>query len=173
MPRVQASPEVTDPAPIELADTPTTVCPTLFVGVGRSAGRILLQLRRRLADRFGRLDDVPALQMLLLDTDTKDLLEATHHRHGFKPQEIVPMPLRHPQEYRNESGTLLRWISRRWLYNIPKSLKTEGLRPLGRLAFVDHAQEISQRMRAAIATAAAAESLASSLENTRLQFLRA
>ncbi len=158
-------------APIELEDTPTTVCPTLFLGVGRSAGRILLQLRRRLADRFGRLDDVPALQMLLLDTDTKDLLEATHHRHGFKPHEIVPIPLRHPQDYRNESGTLLRWISRRWLYNIPKSLKTEGLRPLGRLAFVDHAQEISQRIRTAIATATAPESLASARENTRLQFL--
>jgi hypothetical protein len=171
VPRVHACPEVTTLAPIELPDTPTAVCPTLFLGVGRSAGRILLQLRRRLADRFGRLDDVPALQMLLLDTDTKDLLEATHHRHGFKPQEIIPMPLRHPQEYRNESTTLLRWISRRWLYNIPKSLKTEGLRPLGRLAFVDYAQEISHRMRTAIATATAAESLASAREHTRLQFV--
>ena len=170
VPRVHANPQVTMLAPIELADTPTTICPTLFLGAGRSAGRILLQLRRRLADRFGRLDDVPVLQMLLLDTDTKDLLEATHHRHGFKAQEIVPMPLRHPQEYRNDSGTLLRWISRRWLYNIPKSLKTEGLRPLGRLAFVDHAQEINQRIRAAIAAATAPESLASACENTRLQF---
>ncbi len=170
VPRVHANPEVTVLPPIELEDTPATVSPTLFVGVGRSAARILLQLRRRLADRFGRLDDIPSLQMLLLDTDTKDLVAATNSRHGFKSQDLVPMPLRHPQQYRDESGTLLRWISRRWLYNIPKSLKTEGLRPLGRLAFVDHAEEISQRMRTAIETMTNLESRTSSRESTQLRF---
>lgn len=171
VPRVHSSPEVTLLPPIELPESPVTICPTLFLGVGRSGGRILLQLRRRLADRFGQLEDIPTLQMLLLDTDTRDLLDATNHRHGFKPQEVVPIPLRHPQDYRNESGTLLRWISRRWLYNIPKSLKTEGLRPLGRLAYVDHVEDIDQRMRAAITTATSSEALGAARETTRLQFL--
>ncbi len=170
VPRVHAAPQVTTLPPIELDDSPTVVHPTVFIGVGRSAGRILLQLRRRFADRFGRLDDIPAFQMLMLDTDTKDLVTLTHHRNGFKSHELVAIPLRHPQDYRNDSGKLLRWISRRWLYNIPKSLKTEGLRPLGRLAFVDHAQEIAQRIRAAITTATSPESLSLSRESTRLQF---
>ena len=76
VPRVHAAPQVTTLPPIELDDSPTVVHPTVFIGVGRSAGRILLQLRRRFADRFGRLDDIPAFQMLMLDTDTKDLADA-------------------------------------------------------------------------------------------------
>lgn len=170
VPRVHAEPEVTVLPPIEVAEQALTLSPTLFLGVGRSAARVLLQLRRRLADRFGQLKDIPALQMLLIDSDTKDVLAATNHRHGFTPQELVPIPLRHPQEYRSESGTLLRWIGRRWLYNIPKSLKTEGLRPLGRLAFVDHAEDVCQRIRAAIMAATSSESLESSRESSGLQF---
>ena len=123
-----------------------------------------------MTDRFGRLDDIPAFQMLMLDTDTKDLLALTQHRSGFKTHELVALPLRHAQDYRNESAKLLRWISRRWLYNIPKSLKTEGLRPLGRLAFVDHAQDIAQRIRTAITAATSPEAVAQAHENTGLPF---
>ncbi|MHB8969571.1 MAG: tubulin-like doman-containing protein [Pirellulaceae bacterium] len=170
VPRVHTAPQVTTLPPIELDDTLTLMRPTVFLGVGRSAGRILLHLRRRFADRFGRLDDIPAFQMLMLDTDTKDLLALTQHRSGFKTHELVALPLRHAQDYRNESAKLLRWISRRWLYNIPKSLKTEGLRPLGRLAFVDHAQNITQRIRAAITAASAPEVVAQAHENTGLSF---
>lgn len=36
----------------------------------------------------------------------------------------------------------MEWISRRWLFNIPRSLNTEGIRALGRLAFIDHYREI-------------------------------
>ena len=37
---------------------------------------------------------------------------------------------------------MLRWLDRRWFYGIPRSLQTEGLRPLGRLALVDNAAEV-------------------------------
>ena len=58
-----------------------------------------------------------------------------------------------PQEYRDRAEKIQRWLSRRWLYNIPRSLETEGLRPLGRLALVDHAQRTLQRIRVALNTA--------------------
>jgi serine/threonine protein kinase len=170
VPRVQDAPAVTALPPLEVPDTVRVAHPTVFVGVGRSAGRILLQLRRRLADRFGMLDNLPAFQMLLLDTDSKDLMQLTQNRHGFRPDELLAMPLRHPQDYRNDSGSLLRWISRRWLYNIPKSLKTEGLRPLGRLAFIDHAEDISQRLRQALVAATEPSALTLSRETTELPF---
>ena len=51
----------------------------------------------------------------------------------------------------------MRWLSRRWLYNIPRSLRTEGMRPLGRLALADHARQAVQRIRMALATATDAE----------------
>src|SRR5439155_8430522 len=59
-------------------------------------------------------------------------------------------PLRRSQDYRETSGHLLEWLNRRWLYNIPRSLLTEGLRPLGRLALVDHARQASDRLKQAL-----------------------
>ncbi len=170
IPRVHLSPVVRDLPPIDVPSDLVTVEPTLFLGVGRTAGRIMLPLRRRFEDRFGQLSGVPALQMLLLDTDGKDLLEVSHKRGGFKPHELLGLPLRRPQDYRNASRALLQWLSRRWLYNIPRSLKTEGLRPLGRLALVDHAEEVIKRVQAAIALSTAEDSLTQSQETTGLQF---
>lgn len=170
VPRVHAAPAVANLTPIEISEPTSLLTPTVYLGIGRSAGRVLMQLRKRLSDRFGRLQDMPTIQMVMVDTDTKDLLALTQQRNGFQTHELVAIPLRHPQDYRNDSGRLLRWLSRRWLYNIPKSLKTEGLRPLGRLAFVDHAQTIADRLRAAIASAANKESVNHARESTGLPF---
>ena len=77
---------------------------------------------------FRATEDVPALQMLLFDTDTKDLLEVTHHRYGLH-QPTCSCPRRCGSRRTTGSAipvTLLRWLSRRWLYNIPKSLKPRG-----------------------------------------------
>ena len=170
VPRIDPAPTVRVLPPIELEDRPVSVSPVLFLGVGRSAGRIMLQLRRRFDDRFGGLDEIPAFQMLLLDTDGKDLLEVTRHRHGLKGHEVMSLPLRRPQDYRGESRDLLKWLSRRWLYNIPKSLKTEGLRPLGRLALVDHAQDVIGRIQKALSAAIDPEGMDLSGRRTDLKF---
>ncbi len=169
IPRIHTAPEVRDLEPIQVEQQPVSIEPTLYLGVGRSAGRIMLRLRHRLADRFESFDAVPSLQMLLLDTDGKDLLTASHRQDGFKPHELLGLPLRRPQEYRADSRELLQWLGRRWLYNIPRSLKTEGLRPLGRLAFVDHSAEIIDRIRTAIETATSEESLLQSKEASGLE----
>ena len=78
---------------------------------------------------------IPALQTLLIDTDPKALAEVTGiNGPGLALDESLNIPLRRPQHYRERWDQLLSWLSRRWLYNIPKSLRTEGLAPLGRLA---------------------------------------
>ena len=64
----------------------------------------------------------------------------------------------------------MRWLSRRWLYNIPRSLKTEGLRPLGRLAFADHARQAVQRIRLSLAQAQNPEAVETSRQQTQLDF---
>jgi hypothetical protein len=56
----------------------------------------------------------------------------------------------------------LHWLSRRWLYNIPRSLRTEGLRPLGRLALADHARPAGQRLRRAMVQSLDATAIAKS-----------
>ena len=121
--------------------------PTLLVGIGGLAGSTLRALRRRLHERCDRLDAVPAIGMLLLDTDRAALCRATQgdEAETFETRETLLLPLRRTQDYRRDSAKFLKWLSRRWLYNIPRSQETEGLRPLGRLAFVDHVEEVRQR----------------------------
>lgn len=170
VPHIHASPVVHDLPPIEIPPQPPPIEPTLFLGVGRSASRIMLKLRTRLADRFQSLDTVPALQMLLLDTDNRHLMEASCWHGGFRPDELLATPLRRPKDYRASSREYLQWLSRRWLYNIPRSLKTEGLRPLGRLALIDHAARVMDRIRTAIDAATSAEALTRSRENSGLDF---
>lgn len=145
-----------DPVFTELAPlgpiSDQSLCPTLVIGLGRTGGVALQKLRLRLRDRFGEAEALPAISLLLVDTDINDCLSAQRGEDGapLSADEAISAGLRKSQDYRNESQTLLRWLSRRWLYNIPRSQKTEGLRPLGRLAFVDHAGEIARRLRNAL-----------------------
>jgi len=53
---------------------------------------------------------------------------------------------------------------------VPRSLTTEGFRPLGRLALVDHSEKLIDRLRSAIATATAPESVATSAQNAGIPF---
>jgi hypothetical protein len=56
------------------------------------------------------------------------------------------------------------------LYNVPRSLRTEGLRPLGRLAFWDHARQFAQRVRLAATAAQDAEGMREAASKTGLAF---
>jgi serine/threonine protein kinase len=125
--------------------------PTLFIGVGGIAGWTLKGLRQRLHHGVENQAALP-FRLLLLDTDRAGLQQVERGEKGEALQgtETLFLPLMRPEHYRPRSQTLLRWLDRRWLYNIPRSLLTEGARPLGRLAFVDHAAEVLDRLREAI-----------------------
>lgn len=153
----------------ELQEGDVQPVPTLVIGIGGTAGNVLSQYRRQLSERFG---DVPSVQLLLLDTDKKSLVETTHSGSdvSLTSDETLALQLRRPQEYRDSSKRLLGWLSRRWLYNIPKSLRTEGLRPLGRLAFADHARRTIQRIRLSISNAMDESAIERSNAQTGLKF---
>jgi eukaryotic-like serine/threonine-protein kinase len=142
----------------------------LFLGIGGSAGRVLWHLRSRMNQRFGD-EPIPAVQMLLVDTDPQALADVTGiDGPGLTLEETLNIPLRRPQHYRERWDQLLSWLSRRWLYNIPKSMRTEGLRPLGRLAFVDHARQTCQRIRRGMLQAGELESVTASTAITGHEF---
>jgi hypothetical protein len=107
---------------------------------------------------------MPALQMLLIDNDRRCLAAAMRGEssRALRLSETIPMPLRAPEAYYEESETYLKWVRRRWLTLIPRSLCTEGLRPLGRLALVDHLPELIRRLKTAISTMVSAEANAAS-----------
>ena len=56
----------------------------------------------------------------------------------------------------------LLWLRRRWLCRIPRSHCTEGLRPLGRLALVDHGRELIAQLKKAISAMTSAAAIATS-----------
>lgn len=143
--------EVVDLPPLEVDLSQWKPVPTMFVGLGGTAGRALQRLRRKLDDRF--LSQRAALfPMYFLDTDQRDLMRATHGEDGspLAATETLSIPLRKSQDYRVESNKHLEWLSRRWLYNIPRSQQTEGVRPLGRLALVDHGDDVRRQLRGVI-----------------------
>ncbi len=120
----------------------SSATPTLFIGVGGIGVRML----RALWTRSGETDlasETP-LAWLAIDTDRDSLKpdRGLGEKGELSLEDFLHIPLRRPKQYRDNSQNLLRWVSRRWLYNIPRSLQTRGFRPLGRIAAVDHAEEI-------------------------------
>jgi serine/threonine protein kinase len=117
--------------------------PTLFVGLGGLGIQVLCRLRALSAvcDTAGGGAD--AGEMLAFDTDRDELREACSSRwkSPLSPDDTLHLPLRLPKNYDN-ARDILGWVSRRWLYNIPRSLETRGYRPLGRVALVDHSQRV-------------------------------
>ena len=120
------------------------------VAIGGAGGECLHELRGRVATLHSAcpLD----LHSVLIDTDMHNIHAArlTEASDRIPPATILHTPLRTAQEYRDGSGDHLRSVSRRWLYNVPRSGTTEGMRPLGRLAMVDHAEKIDAGLREAI-----------------------
>lgn len=163
---------VRDLPPIALTPTDVVYRPTIFIGIGGLGAHSLHSLVARLTDRFGDLRSVPALQMLLLDTDAETLKNVTEGDSDVSVSNdaAVLLPLRQPADYRDDSGSHLQWISRRWIYNIPRSLQTMGFRPLGRLAFADHLDRVMDRLIRTIKAAMDPQGLKASSSRTGLPF---
>ena len=143
--------------------------PTIIVAVGNTASQSALRFKQRVNARHGSAAALPAVKVICVDTDRQALSDLANRR-GVKMEEseLLSTPLRKPEVYRNRGNTHLSWLSRRWIYNIPRSLQTEGLRPLGRLAFADHFDDVCRRLREAIETAVQVESIAATSEATGL-----
>lgn len=164
------APTVTKLGAVEIDPQQMAVRPTLFIGIGQTATNVMRRLRRRFRDRLGDDDAIPAFQILCIDTDVRDLAAATRSNSvdALTHEETLPVPLRKPEEYRNDARMHLNWLSRRWIYNVPRSLQTEGIRPLGRLAFADHHEKIFERLHDLIEQITLPESIAKTSETVEL-----
>ena len=137
--------------------------PTLFIGLGGAATQVLRGLSGRLAKQFSGGKAIPAWGMLSIDTDPAALPIA--RREGepdAAADDLMLIKLRSTQEYRAELPEVLKWLSRRWLYNIPREPRTSRCRPLGRLALIDNGARVMQRLRTALGAFTAPEALAAS-----------
>ena len=144
------------PVPIDAVDTSDcSLRPTVFIGVGGLAGDVMVQLKNRFIDNE-HCDDT--IQFLQIDTN-RDALQSLRHGDdglGLSAEEILAMPLRSSAQYRSATGMDLSWMSRRWLFNIPRTGHVEGIRPLGRLALCDHRRTVRKQIERCLLQASSA-----------------
>lgn len=119
---------------------------TIVIGIGGLGGATVLQFKSQIADLpAGTTAEVP---VLAIDSCQASLsaLRAAEGEIRLADGETLVTALRTPKAYRSASNLDLSWMSRRWLFNIPRSCQVEGIRPLGRLALYDHQNSVQQRI---------------------------
>ncbi|MDA1230017.1 MAG: protein kinase, partial [Planctomycetota bacterium] len=157
-------------APIKSLPEDLLFRPTLFVGVGGLGCQAVVRLSQCIQHRFSKAK-LSAMQYLCIDTDNASVTELQRRSsHGGRVVSTVSAPLRTSQEYRKESSDHLTWLGRRWLFNIPRSGRVEGMRPLGRLAFVDHVADIRTELKNCLMALLNGESLKQTAAETGLPF---
>ena len=161
-----------EPPELEFDGETAAFCPTIVIGIGGTAARVLSRLKSRFSDRLGCREPVHTLPVLYIDTDVDSLNSSTQGKYGHAlcHDEILGIPLRNADEYRRQAPRLLEWLSRRWLYNIPRDRRTKGYRALGRLAWVDHAQRVAERIEELLSNATNEDHVRASEQSTGLQF---
>jgi serine/threonine protein kinase len=142
---VQPPPEPVVDVPVpEVAGDCETTLPTLYIAIGGVGTRILSHFRDLCAPQADSTQQAAPVELMAIDTDRQELKDAcsTKWKYPLSSNDTICTSLRLPQEYRDRTQLNLDWLSHRWLYNIPRSLETRGYRPLGRLALVDHLDEV-------------------------------
>jgi hypothetical protein len=161
LPFQAAEVKVLDPPICSAEDTKFQ--PTLIIGVGLTGNRVVEKMKAQLVARHGSMDQLPAIKLVGIDSDRDAIGEMLRRgKGGLDSSEIIETPLKKPEVYRSQDkkNSHLNWLGRRWIYNVPRTLQTEGLRPLGRLAFADHFDSIYDRLEQKVREISTPESLA-------------
>jgi serine/threonine protein kinase len=147
--------------------------PALVIGLGELGREVLQRLRAYLQERFGPPDALPNIRLLYVDTDPEAPFLAAKADHGapLGPQEVLLAKLNRPSHYLKSHDGRARidgWFSPKMLYRIPRSLVTSGMRPLGRLAFLDNYRLILRRLRTELGACSHLENLQTAATATGL-----
>ncbi len=147
--------------------------PSLVIGLGQLGMTIVQRLRQRLHTRFGGMDRLPHLHLMVLDTDPEVVRAATRGNDGARLSEtdVLLAPLNRPSHYlkpRDGRPDIESWLHSRMLYRIPRSQVTTGVRALGRLAFFDNYRLIARRLQTELNACMDPEALASAVSQTGL-----
>lgn len=136
--------------------------PTLYIAAGGVGIQTLCRFRALTTATGDSVKENNVVEALAFDTDREELRGACSNRWKapLSSLDTLHMPLRLPKSY-DDCREILGWVSRRWLYNIPRSLETRGYRPLGRVALVDHSRRvrdlIDEKLQKIVKAASAAD----------------
>lgn len=143
-PKIEAKPlRLLPPLPPLAADEKPATEKVLFIGLGGTGGSAIQLLRMRYEQSAAGEAPGPSPRTLYIDTDYEavDQLTSLRSLHAIPYADALVIRLNSSQYFRQNSSPDLNRISRRWIFNIPRSQKTEGVRPLGMLAFLDNARQ--------------------------------
>lgn len=140
---------------------------TICIGLGGTGRDILMQIRRLIVDRYGKLSELPVVSFVHIDTD-KNASQTTGLKTGdtyhgenilFKPSEIVTATMNKQEiddlskglERRNEYERtspydhIGKWFPKQILKDVKSIENGAGaIRPVGRLAFFHNYSKIHQ-----------------------------
>ncbi len=145
--------------------------PAVLIGIGGFGRRALQQIRCRLLDRVGQLSQVPCVRYIYLDSDPDAAAKAASGPPdvALNGEQTFLAGLQPVTNYRRRQlDQLLEWLPREKLYSIPRSLRVDGSRALGRLAFSDHYLRFVARVRHELQVCAHPEALQQSADHTGL-----
>ncbi|MGH7171249.1 MAG: tubulin-like doman-containing protein, partial [Gemmataceae bacterium] len=147
--------------------------PSLVIGLGQLGMSVVQRLRQNLHLRFGGMDRLPHLHLMVLDTDPEVVRAATRGPDGARLSEtdVLLAPLNRPSHYlkpRDGRPDVESWLNARMLYRIPRSQVTTGVRALGRLAFCDNYRLIVRRLQTELNACMHPDALSSALRQTEL-----
>ena len=155
--------------PPEFDAKEAAVQPTLIITIGQTANKIGEKFKAKLLMRSGDSRNVPSIRSIFVDSDRKDLAQLENtFTESVSPLDTLEVPLRKPEDYRARADVHLGWLSRRWIYNVPRTLQTEGLRPLGRLVFADHFSSICDRLEQEIGELVKEENLGKTADTLKM-----
>src|SRR6266852_2983295 len=148
--------------------------PALVIGVGQMGLSVLQQLRQTVQENFGSPASLPNIGLMYLDTDPDGPTAATRPTQGaaLTPSEVQLARLNraiHYQKPREGRPRIDIWFNTNMLYRIPRNLTTDGLRTLGRLAFIDNYRQIVARLRGDLEACLDPDALAAASKKTGLQ----
>jgi serine/threonine protein kinase len=138
--------------------------PALILGLGKLGLDTLQQVRKLVTQEFGHADALPHIRLLGMDTDP-DAIQAAGHGDPetlLRNYEMLLAKLHRPSHYlktRDGKTSSYPWFNSKLLYRIPRQQTGAGLRPLGRLAFVDNYRLISRRLEGELQSCAADDTL--------------
>jgi serine/threonine protein kinase len=137
----------------EAAEGDGVLFPALIIAIGRTGLEILLRTRLALLERYSSLNRLPHIRYMFIDTDP-ETTESAIQVDGpcpLDPDEVFAARLNRPGHYlkprRNGRSLIEGWFDPQMLYRIKAGNPlTQGMRSLGRLAFLDHYLELEQKI---------------------------
>ena len=139
--------------------------PALILGIGKLGMDTLRQVRKLVIQEFGHADALPHVRLLAIDTDAETIQAAGHGDPDtlLRTYEMLLAKLYRPSHYlKTREGKPPppdSWLNSKLLFRIPRQQNGAGLRPLGRLAFVDNYRLIGRRLEGELQSCAPEDTL--------------